>query len=282
MMKKVVVIGASGRTGRPLVHALGRRGIAVRAITRHPDRMGLFADNVEANFADLRQVESLVSAFRGANAIHYIPPSLDPNDHDYVGHIHAACIRTGITRLVYHSVLHPHTPDLVHHMRKAGSEARLRDTSLAWTIIQPAMYAQTSLAFFDVSAGELMPPFDPTRPFSPIHVRDLAEAAAIIHTSEGHAFATYELAGPETLDFNTMGRQLSDLLGRSITTQESQPESTAAKFAVARGYNADQVRELLLTFNHYNRHGMVGNSTQLAMILGKRPTDFAQAMRESL
>ncbi|GGD77224.1 hypothetical protein GCM10010990_28660 [Croceicoccus mobilis] len=185
-------------------------------------------------------------------------------------------------RIVYHSVMHPATPDMPHHFRKSKTEQLLRHSTLDWTIIQPGMYSQTALAFFDHETAELMPSFDITKPFTPIHERDLAEAAAMIHTNEGHSFATYELAGTELLTFVEMGSILSDILGRQVKTYKADPDKLAAFVAKARGYTPGQVRELKLMFEHYDGHGLAGNGNVLRMVLGREPSDFSTAMHESL
>ena len=276
----IAVLGAAGRTGRPLLRALAKRGARVIAISRRAGQAGVFSSHVEARFGDLQNVDSLANAFRGANAVHYIPPSLEARDPEFARNIIAAAGRAGISRIVYHSVLHPYTPEMPHHLRKAGVELQLRHSPLAWVVIQPAIYAQTMLRYLDATKGMLTPPFDTTRPFTPIHEEDLAEVAAIIHTSEGHDFATYELAGPELLDSNAMGDRLSAVLGRPVTTRKVAVDT--AHMAAALRIDSSQVRERCLMFDYYDRYGLVGNSNTLRMILGRQPADFAAAARHSL
>lgn len=278
--RTVAVIGAAGRTGRPLVAALQRRGARVIGISRHAGQPGLFCEHVVARSGDLQSVDSLLSALAGASSIHYIPPSLEPRDPEFATNLVAAAQRVGISRIVYHSVLHPYTPAMLHHIRKAGVELQLRHSPLSWTVIQPAIYVQTLLRYFDAAKDLLAPPFDTHRLFTPIHEEDLAQAAAIIHTSEGHDFATYELAGPEVLDCNAMADRLAVILGHRITTRKVPVD--AARMAAALGLNSDQIRERCLMFDYYDGHGLVGNSNTLRMILGREPTDFATAARRSL
>jgi NAD(P)H dehydrogenase (quinone) len=276
------VFGATGRTGRPLVRALKRRGVRVRAVTRNPERPGLFPNDVDVCFGDLHNVDTLVNALEGATTLHYIPPSLNVRDPEYVGNIIAAAERSGVSRIVYHSVLHSNTPEMPHHLRKAGCERLFRHSPLSWTVIQPAMYVQTALGFFDAAAGVLSPPFDTTQPFTLIHEEDLAEAAAIIHTTEGHTFATYELAGSERLDFVAMSERLSGIVGRPVSIRKVDAEAYVARFAAQRGLTADQARERWLMFDYYDRHGLIGNGNVLRMILGREPVSFGEAARHSL
>ena len=278
----IAVIGATGRTGRPLVRELLRRGARVRCLSRGPERPGLFGGEVEWRLGDLRNAETLAAAFRGADSIHYIPPSLDERDPDYVANIIDAAGRAGVVRAVYHSVLHSNTPEMPHHIRKAGCERLFRHSPLAWTVLQPAMYVQTALAYLDADAGVLSPPYDPTRPFTLVDEADLAEVAAIVHTTGGHAYATYELAGTEQLDFVAMGERLGAVLGRPIAVRAADTEAYVARFAAARGLSAGQARERRLMFDYYDRHGLLGNGNVLRMILGREPTGFADAARRSL
>ncbi|WP_374943667.1 SDR family oxidoreductase [Sphingomonas sp.] len=278
----VALIGGGGVTGRPVIRAFQKRGVRVRALTSRADRPSAFPDHVEIRSANLLDVDSLAAGVESADTIHYIPPSFDPREEEYARNVIAAAERAGIPRIVYHSVLHAPTPDMPHHFRKSQVELLLRHSRLEWTVLQPAMYSQTALAFLDRDVGELTPAFDPTRPFTPIHDGDLGEAAAIVHTSGRHGFATYELAGTECLDFAAMGERLGALLGCTIATRKVPADVLARRLAAARRYTDEQVRELRLMFDHYDSYGLVGNGNVLRMILGREPTDFTGAMRESL
>lgn len=278
----IAVIGATSGTGRPLVRALLDRGLSVCAITRRTDAAALLPAGAEWRGGDLQDTASLAEAFAGASAIHYIPPSFDPREPDFARNIIIAAGRAGVSRIVYHSVLHPGTPEMPHHFRKSQTEHLLRHSALRWTIIQPAMYAQTVLAFFDAEAGELIPAFDTAKPFAPIHEGDLAEAAAVIHSEDGHVFATYELAGSEILDSAVMAERLGAVLGRPIVARKVSADALVPRVAAARGYTPEQARELRLMLDHYDGHGLVGNGNVLRMILGREPTSFADAMRDSL
>ena len=277
----VALIGAGGVTGEPVIRAFRNRGVRVRVLTRSVGAYA-FPDDVETRRADLLAADSLASAMAGVDSVHYIPPSFDPREEEYARNLIAAAQQSDVPRVIYHSVLHASTPDMPHHRRKALVELLLRHSALDWTILQPAMYAQTALAFLDADAGELTPAFDTSRPFAPIHEEDLADAAAIVHATEGHRFATYELAGPELLDFAAMADRIGTILGRRIAARRVPAEALARRVAAARRYTEDQVRELLLMFDHYDRYGLVGNGNVLRMILRREPADFAAAMRRRL
>ena len=62
-MKKILVYGASGDQGIPLVNSLLNKGYSVRAVTRNPDEYKSEIDGeVEAVKADLFDINSLLTA----------------------------------------------------------------------------------------------------------------------------------------------------------------------------------------------------------------------------
>ncbi|MCS6946060.1 MAG: NAD(P)H-binding protein, partial [Steroidobacteraceae bacterium] len=66
----VLVAGASGRTGRLVVNELVKRGYRVRALVRSADKArGLFDPSVEITVGDVRDIDSLRPAMRGARYV---------------------------------------------------------------------------------------------------------------------------------------------------------------------------------------------------------------------
>lgn len=279
----VAVIGAAGQTGRAAVAALLKHGgVSVRAVVRRAEQAELFPDRIDCRVADLADGNSLVEALRGAGALLYIPPVFDSREERFGGNVIAAAEASGCRRIVYHSVLHAATPDMPHHARKALVELHLRHSSLIWAIIQPAMYAETALAFLDAERGALTPGFDPGRPFNPVALRDIAEVSARLLTEAGREYGTYELAGPDRLDVRAMADCLSGLLGRPITAAAGDREDIVVRISARLGFDAVQSSELRAMLAHYDGHGLVGNSSVLGMLLGRPPTRFADAMRSAL
>ena len=277
----IAVIGAAGGTGRAVVNALLGRGLNVRALIHRTAQRSLFDHAVDCRVVELDDRETLTDALRGAGAAYYIPPVFNAAEETFGDNVIAAAEMAGTRRLVYHSVLHAPTPDMPHHARKARVELALRHSSLDWTVVQPAMYVQTPLAFLDVDRGTLSPGFDVSRSFNPIALEDLADAVARILTEENHEFATYELAGSERLTFVDMARIISASRGTDIKALAAPPEQLVEQ-AKARGYAEAAAEEIRLMMAHYDRHGLVGNGRVLAMLLGREPIGFAAAVDRAL
>ena len=270
----VAVLGAAGGTGRAVVDALLSRGVNVRALIHRPAQESLFTRGVDCRIVELDDRATLIDALRGVGAAYYIPPVFNAAEERFGDNVIAAAEAAGLKRLVYHSVLHAPTPDMPHHARKARVELALRHSSLEWTIVQPAMYAQTPLAFLDLERGVLSPGFDVERPFNPIGLYDLAEAVARILTEDDHEFATYELAGSERLTFIDMARIISAARGTTIQARAAMPEQLIERIKT-QDYAPAAAEEIRLMMAHYDRHGLVGNGRVLTMLLGREPIGFA-------
>jgi NAD(P)H dehydrogenase (quinone) len=270
----VAVLGAAGQTGRRVVRALARRGANVRAVVREARPAAEQPEAADVEAADLGDAAALTGALAGAGAVYHVPPAFSAQEVAFGANVIAAARAAGVRRVVYHSVLHAFTPSMPHHRRKAEVELALRESPLTWTVVQPAMYAQTPLQFLDPARTQLTAPFDPDQPFTPVDLEDLAEAVATVLLDTGHDFATYELAGPETVGLAGMAAAMARVLGREVPLRRV----PAAGAAGRTGAPAD-MRAML---EHYDAHGLVGNANILRMLLGREPTGFEDVMRREL
>ena len=101
--------------------------------------------------------------------------------------------------------------------RHAEVEAKLRASPLAWTILQPGMFAQNLLMSAQTIRGEgrFFGAYGEGK-IAPIDVRDIAEVAVLALTTEGHEGKTYRLTGPEALTHRLLAEKLSAATGKKI------------------------------------------------------------------
>jgi uncharacterized protein YbjT (DUF2867 family) len=107
-----------------------------------------------------------------------------------------------------------------------------------------------------------------------VDLDDVAEAAAIILTGEGHAGATYELAGADVLSPAEVAGILERQLARPVRAR-AVPLDEWERGARAAGLGEYQVETLLQMFRYYERHGFWGNPRVLTWLLRRPPTTFA-------
>lgn len=278
-MPLIAVIGPAGISGGYLLGALKTANVRIRAVAHSEAgaERATAAGAHETVKADLAEPQSVRAAVDGVDAIYMIPPSLHPEEDNFAITVLRAAEDAGVKRFVYTSVLHPHTPALRHHMRKARAEAAIRDSSLSWTMLQPSMYAQmVYLMFGNSPAGPVPVPFDPSGTFSVIDLRELSAVAVEVLTETGHEFASYELCGP-SLPMGEMVRIAGRVRGVELEPTRIAPSSVALppKFADRPSEAAD----MRAMWEDYDHHGLRGNTKVLEMLLGRPPASFEDVAR---
>lgn len=277
-MSTIVIVGAAGQTGRRVLRAVQHRGADATAVVRSDEARQVASEAGAGTvvFADLDEPSSLRAAFAGADVVLVIPPVLHPREHQLVANAIEAATAAGAERFVLYSVLHPYTPTLPHHVRKATAEVAVRASPLRWTILQPAMYAQTVPLYRSPhDSDEFRVPWDTSRRFSVVDLGDVADVATLILLEDGHDFASYELAGPEPLSMHTMVEQLGELTGAPLRTVATTPDA----FQAPASWSPSAIADAVAMFIEYGEHGLLGNPTVLRGLLGREPTRFADAMR---
>ena len=276
----ILVTGASGKTGRAVIAALADRGQTVRALVHHAvgAEAVLNAGAAEAVAGDMTNAPDLQRACRGVEAVYHICPNLHPDEVAIAETLLAVMKETGVQRLVYHSVLHPQVEAMPHHWQKMRVEELLFTRTVAWTILQPAAYMQNVFAYWRTitAEGVYRVPYAVSTRLGMVDLLDVAQAAAVVLSEEGHEYATYELAGPEVLDQEQIAAVLSAQLGRPVQAQ-AQDRGEWAESARRGGQSETAIGTLLRMFEYYEQFGFYGNPRALAHLIGRQPATFAEA-----
>lgn len=279
MSGHVAVVGAAGRTGMALLRALEAGGFAPLAVVRRPEQADAArgAGAAETTTADYASVEQLTAALSGVDRVIVVPPSYTPEDV-YIANAATAAAAAGVGHLVLHSVLHPHTPTMRHHMRKAAGEAAVRAGSVPWTILQPSMYAQTVLMFSQLSPpGRICAPFDVDSSFTVVDLLDSAEITARVLQSDDHYYASYELVGNPPVTCREMLALVAELRGLDATPESVRPWQLNLPM-----WLQDAMADFAAMCEEYTDHGLLGNANVTRWLLGREPTAFDQVARREL
>ena len=274
----ILVTGAAGKTGRAVIRALAAEGAPVRAFVRRPEQRPAVekAGATEVVDGDLRSRETAAAAVAGTAAIYHISPNVHPDETGIGRRMVAAALTAGVTRFVYHSVLHPQVEAMPHHWAKLRVEELLFESGLTTTILQPAPYMQNVLgAWRAITEKGLYPvPYSLASRLVMVDLGDVARVAARVLGEDGHAGATYELCGPDRLDSRQVATALERGLGRAVEARFVAPREWAAE-ARRRGLGDDRIETLLAMFGYYDRFGMAGSSRVLECLLGRPARSFA-------
>src|SRR5271157_1474646 len=275
----ILVTGAAGKTGKAVVKALAAKGANVRALAHRPEHAEALralgaADVIIGSFDDPR---ALARAAAGTRAIYHICPNVSPHEVAYARAVAAAAQAQNIAHFVYHSVLHPQIEAMPHHWQKLRVEEFLLGSELSFTILQPTIYIQNVLAYWDqiVEQGTYPVPYSPETPLSMVDLEDVAQVAAMVLTQPGHERAIYELVGVSAISPTEVANILSEQLNRPVTAKVV-PLEEWERNARSSGMGSYQVLALSKMFCYYEDHGFIGNPNSLRYLLGRQPTSFAE------
>ena len=270
--RRILVTGAAGRVGLAVTAACAARDLRVRAYVPGPDQaeQALAAGAQEVVQGRFGDEAILARACLGADAVYHVAPRFDPDEVMNGARVIAAARAAGVSRLVYHSVLHPQITALPHHWRKMRVEEMLFASGLDVTALQPAPLLQDVV--------ERMPAIRETGLYADpcsIHARvsfvdlgDVAAVAARVLDEDGHAGATYELVGTAPLTRLDIAGALSRRLHMPVRAVE---QSLADWEAETADLPADRRDALGRMYAWIAAHGLVGSPTVLRLLLGREP-----------
>jgi uncharacterized protein YbjT (DUF2867 family) len=192
----------------------------------------------------------------------------------------------GLKQVVYHSVFKAeHFKDVPHFASKLAIESALKEFDVPYTIIRPNYFHQNDETLQPLLTGPgIYPmPLGPTG-VSSVDIRDIAEAAAIALTTDGHVGKTYNLNGPDVLSGPKAAAIWSKLLDKEIKyTGENMDGFEVQMRQKAPSWSAFDLR---MMFQGYLERGFVaeaGDLETLTSLLGHPPRryeDFAQETAE--
>ncbi|HEU4949100.1 MAG TPA: SDR family oxidoreductase [Kribbella sp.] len=224
----VLVLGATGKTGRPVVEALVARGIDVRAASRHPGPLGAGVEPVRMDWSD---PASWKPALRGVDGLYLVGPYAEPDNAGLVRRLLAAA--TGVRRVVHLSIIG--VDQLPMAIPMAAWEQDVRESSLEWTILRPNWFFQNFEEGFGAALRERavleLPAGDAGIGF--IDTLDVAEVAATLLSEGGHGGQTYTLTGPEALTLAQAVAELGRAAGSDLRYHALVPEELADRLTAA-------------------------------------------------
>jgi uncharacterized protein YbjT (DUF2867 family) len=275
----ILVTGATGNTGRPLVEALARVGAPVRAMVRDQAGQSKLPDGVQVAVADFEDPVSLAAALDGAGRAYLVTPSSEQAEAQQKRFADLAAA-AGVRHLVVLSQLAAAEDSPVRFLRyHAVVERHVRDLGIGYTFLRPNLFFQGLLALAKPIAaeGRFFAPIGDA-PVSAVDVRDIADVAAAVLTQAGHEGATYTLTGPAAVTHAEMAAALGAALGREITFTDVPPEAFAQSLhGVLPPW---QVEGLLEDYAHYRRGEAAAVSPAVMEVTGRAPRDVAQFARD--
>lgn len=258
----ILVLAASGKTGRRVAARLRLRGIAARLASRSSQTPFDWSDPAGWD-----------AALDGVTAVYMVAPAVVGPAPEFVARAEAA----GVQRLVLLSGRGADTWGDSHFgLDMRSAEEAVRGSALEWTVLRPNNFAQNfdeDLFHAPLVAGELaLPAGETPEPF--IDIEDVADVAATVLAEPGrHAGRIYELTGPDALTFAEAADMISRASGRPITYKQISPTEYTA-LLVDQGVGEQDAEHVAEMFVLMDGGPLATTTDGVASVLGRPARTF--------
>jgi uncharacterized protein YbjT (DUF2867 family) len=221
---RTLITGATGPVGKSLVTQLLAAGKDVRIVTRDRRKAPAGVDVVEGDFT---QGNLPAEAFADVRKAFVFPAQ------GGVESFLQQARRSGVEQLVVLSSLaaamdHERDKSSFSALHHVAIERSVQASGIPATILRPGMFANNLLFWAgSLQAGDTVyGPYARSRQ-APIHEADIAAAAVVALTQEGHEGKTYPMTGPQALTRVEQLDTIGAATGRKLRFQETPPEAFA-------------------------------------------------------
>ena len=272
-MSSLLILGATGKTGRRVVDVLTAAGHTVHAAARTPGPASAGVTPVAFDWDDPSTHDA---ALAGVDGVYVVPPARRPAHPPLIAAFAERARSAGVRRAVLLSARGADA-DASGPLRQA--ELAIERSGLEWTLLRPTWFAQNfTEGVFRPDDALVAPAGDGRVPF--IDVQDIADVAAATLTGEGHAGSAYELSGPRALDFGEVAATLAEHAGRPVAYVDADPADWE-RGAVAAGLPPDYAAMLGMLHQLVRAGHEAVVSDGVEHVLGRPATSFEEwAARE--
>ena len=232
----IVITGATGNVGRPLVAELATAGARVRAVTRTP-QTAEFPRGVEV-------VGSVADALSGATAVFLNSRALGPETWDLPDVVDQS-VRAGVTKLVALSAINAdddfsRQPSRVRGDRNKEVEELAVDSGLAWVSLRPSAFATNFAGMWSgqIRAGDVVAGPYAAASSAPIVESDISAVAARALLTDELVGQRIPMTGPQAFTNAELVEVIGAVLGRPLRYQEMPPDIVRQAF-VGLGFAAE-------------------------------------------
>lgn len=259
----VLVIGATGKTGRRVTERLRAAGVPVREGSRRADPPFAWADR-----------DTWETALHGVGAAYltYFPDITVPGAAETVAELAELAVARGVRRLV-----------LLSGRGEAGAqyaEQLVQASGADLTVIRSAWFMQNfseGHLLEPVLSGEItLPAGDVPEPFA--DTDDVADIAVAAFSDDRHIGQTYDVTGPRLITFAEAAAEISAAAGRDVRYRDvSGPE--ARDQLLSAGVPAEYADDIIALFADVldGHNAYLGDGVQKA--LDREPRDFTDYVR---
>jgi NAD(P)H dehydrogenase (quinone) len=279
---KILVTGATGQLGSPVVEALLKNNSAkdVAVSVRNPEKAETFrAQGVDVRHGDFDQPETLEKAFAGVDRLLLISTDGD-NETRIRQHQTAvdAAKKAGVGFIAYTSVVKAEKNTLSLAEVHRATEQAIRESGIPYSLLRNNWYLENEAG--SVQAATQGAPWVHATNDSQVGWAtrsDYAYAAAAVLTGEGHENTVYELSGKLRTQAE-LAAIVGEVLGQEINVQNV---DDAAYADIMKGAGLpDFVVSMLVDMQSAIREGALAvESDTLEKLLGRPAQPLSEGIK---
>ena len=256
----ILVIGATGKTGRRIVARLRAGDRPVRPASRTSEVAFDWTDESTWN-----------AALAGVSAIYIALPLTPVPTQELVDR----AVASGVRRLVALSGRGADTWDAGFGQDMVALEQAVQESGVEWSILRASNFAQnfSEDAFWEpIMAGDVQLPVGGVpEPF--IDVEDVAEVAAALLTRDDQVGKIIEVTGPESLTWGDAIGLIAKEIGRDVRFVDVAPEEFVT-LQTSAGVPQEDVETLDTMFAEIRRGKLTAPTDGVREVLGRKPRSF--------
>jgi len=278
---KILVTGGTGKVGTEVVQALLRRGESVRVLTRNKEAK--LPDGPEVAIGDLLDPDSVRSALNGVDKLFLLVGNVADELTQALLTV-AVARQAKVKHITYLSVYQAERfPDVPHFIGKYAVETSLKAFDTPFTVLRPGYFFQNDAQLKPVLTGAgLYPNPIGKAGIAAVDVRDIADAAVVSLTTDGHTGKTYNLVGPDPLSGPSAAAIWSEVLNKQVRYPDLPVE--AFEEQLRQIFPAWLAKDLRLMFQGYEDRGFAPSNADVATLtslIGHAPRRYEDFVRET-
>ncbi|MFJ1704924.1 SDR family oxidoreductase [Kitasatospora sp. NPDC088346] len=205
-MERILVIGATGRSGGPVARRLHRDGATVRILARDPERArAAFGPGYEIAAGDVESPDSVRAALTDCTGVHVgITGGPRPRDYDRIEHLGTATVarlaaEAGVRLLTYvsGSTVRAEHAGFPGTAAKLAAEEAIRASGVPFTVFRPSWFMESLPSF--VRGTRATVPGRQQMPYRFLAADDFAGMVSAAHRTGTATGRTLTVLGPQAL-----------------------------------------------------------------------------------
>jgi len=236
-MGKIAVVGATGFYGGIAINYLLQRGVTpsdIVAIYRNESKaVPLKEKGLELRKGDYQSGSFPPEIFEGVEKLLFIPGN-DPDSlkriKDHIVVVEAAA-KAKISHIVYPGIAFPEQSTFGLENVHVATERSIKAANIPYTFLRNAFYSEYVLPDNElkraVESGVLEVLPSPKK-INTVSREDMAHAAAVVLTTEGHINKSYDITAPEAFSYQDVADALTKVTGKTVIVQETTYEKRSA------------------------------------------------------